>query len=106
MDAGPDPGGPAVVKASLTISLAQGLVPSLGGKVVVHMDMGVLGVGLSSPSVKVLLSEFPGGGSVGPENGPVNVGELWPFVVPSVWVEGVAVPSLAVVGDEGVEFLL
>ncbi len=70
------------------------------------MDLGVLVVGLSGPSVKVLLPKFPGGCLVGPEYGPVGVGEFRPLVIPSMWVEGVAVPSLAVWVNKEVEFPL
>ncbi len=102
MNSGSDAQSPGVVKTSLAVSSAQGLVSAVLGEVPIHVYSRELGVGPSCSGVEVLLSELPGSSLVGSEDLSILVGKDWPLVVASPCVEGVAVPSLMDWIDEGV----
>lgn len=94
--------GPAVVEGSLAGSSPQGLIPSLCCEVVAHIDSGILFVGPTCPCVEVILSDFPGSGSVGAEDFLVDVVELGPLIVGPLGVKGIAVASGSDQVDKGV----
>ncbi len=104
VNSGRDARSPGVVKAPLAISSAQGLVSTVLGEVVIHVNSREMGVGPPCSGVEILLSEFPGSGLVGTEDLSVPVGECGPLVVSSSCVEGVTIPSLVnwVMEDWGV----